>query len=171
VLPHDESVVQTGWRGALAELSTVRASPASPLHNVGIPVLARFIALPIEIRVACVTLIAVACARFINWAIVRWAYFKRPAGPWEVPPVGYPARTWRDHWPIVGWLYLRREAPQRGKLFWLRPLLIELAFPLAMACYYQFYISGGALSLGQAARLLVQTELHYQFLLTLFCLC
>jgi leader peptidase (prepilin peptidase) / N-methyltransferase len=126
-------------------------------------VLADFIALSIEIRIVCIGLLALACARFINWAIVHWAYFKRPMSPWAAPPKGYPPRSWRDHWPILGWLFVRREAAERGQLFWLRPLLIELVFPLAMAWYYHFYVSGGALSLGQAARLLVQTELHYQF--------
>ncbi len=124
---------------------------------------AGFIKLPIEIRMVVVGLIALAAARFINWAIVNWAYFKRPLGPWENPPQGSLPRQFRDHWPILGWWFLRRESTALGKLFWLRPLLIELIFPMAISWYYHFYVSGGALQLGQAARVLLQSELHYQF--------
>ncbi len=122
-----------------------------------------FIALPLAIRIVIVGLLALSGARFINWAIVNWSYFKRPLGPWAAPPKGCPPRQASDHWPIVGWWNLRRESKSLGNWFWLRPLLIELLFPLAIAWYYHFYVSGGALSLGQAARIVVQSELHYQF--------
>ncbi len=125
--------------------------------------LAGFITLPITVRIVIVCLLALAAARFINWAIVNWAYFKRPLGPWAVPPTGFPPRQFNDHWPIVGWLNLRRESRALGRWFWLRPMLIELLFPMAIGWYYHFYVSGGALSLGQAARMLVQSQLHYQF--------
>lgn len=126
--------------------------------------LSGFIALPLTVRLLCVALVALACARFINWAIVQWAYFPRPRGPWTDAPAGCPPRRARDHWPIVGWWYLRGESAARGGQFWVRPLLIELLFPVAIAWYYHFYVSGGALNLGQAARMQVQTELHYQFI-------
>lgn len=122
-----------------------------------------FIALPISLRMAIVAVMALAAARFINWAICNWAYFHRQYGPWAAPPEGYPPRTARDRIPVLGWLALRREAPAVGRLFWLRPLLIELVFPVAMMWYYHFYVTGGALPLGQAAKLAVG-DLHWQFL-------
>lgn len=130
-----------------------------------------FISLPFPLRIAIVGLVALVAARFINWAIVNWAYFRRPHGPWTPAPKGLPPRSWRDHAPIFGWYALRREAGVYGKWFWLRPLLIELIFPLAVAWYYHFYVSGGALPNGQAAKVL-QPELHCQFLghFTLFVL-
>lgn len=126
--------------------------------------LAGFIALPLFWRLVIVGLTALGASRFINWAIVNWAYYRRPRGPWESPPAGYPQRTWADFLPIAGWWRMRRESPAVGQGFWLRPLLIELLFPLAIAWYYHFYVSGGALSLGQGARLQLQSELHWQFL-------
>ncbi len=107
-------------------------------------------------------LLALAAARFINWAITNWAYYHRPLGPWAAAPKGYPPRHARDHWPIVGWWRLRREAPALGRWFWVRPLLIELCFPLLMMAYYQFYISGGTLPVGQVAQV-PPLELHWQF--------
>lgn len=122
-----------------------------------------FIALPISLRMAIVAVLALAAARFINWAICNWAYFHRRYGPWAPPPAGYPPRTARDRVPVFGWLALRREAPAVGKLYWLRPLLIELVFPVAMMWYYHFYVTGGALPLGQAAKVALG-DLHWQFL-------
>lgn len=121
-----------------------------------------FIALPISLRMAIVAVLALAAARFINWAICNWAYFHRQYGPWAAPPEGYPPRTSRDRMPVLGWLALRREAPAVGRLFWLRPLLIELVFPVAMMWYYHFYVTGGALPLGQAAKVALG-DLHWQF--------
>jgi leader peptidase (prepilin peptidase)/N-methyltransferase len=110
---------------------------------------------------AIVAVLALAAARFINWAVCNWAYFRRQAGPWAAAPSGYPPRRLSDHWPILGWFALRREAPALGKWFWLRPVLIEFLFPLAMLWYYHFYVSGGTLPLGQAAK--VAGALHWQF--------
>ncbi len=121
-----------------------------------------FIAWPLEARIACVALLSVAVARFLNWAIYNWAFFKSAFGPWATPPKGHPQHTWLDHLPIFGWSRLRRESQSHTKVFWIRPLLLELVFPVAMAWYYHFYISGGSLST-RAAALGLQPELHYQF--------
>lgn len=109
-----------------------------------------------------VALLALAAARFINWAVCHWAYFRREAGPWAAAPTGYPPHRSLDHLPVWGWFSLRREAPALGQWFWLRPLLIELLFPLAMVWYYHFYIGGGTLPLGQVAKV-AMGDLHWQF--------
>ncbi len=133
------------------------------LRNKGTALLAGFIALEPWVRQALVILLGLVAARFINWAIVNWAYFAQPLGPWAAAPQGSPAHSWRDHLPLLGWVRLRRESNVHGRLYWLRPMLIELLFPLAIAWYYHFCISGGALGLGQAAKGLAP-ELHWQFL-------
>lgn len=121
-----------------------------------------FIALPVFARIALVALVAILVARFINWAIYNWAYFRRSLGPWAAPPKGGVKHTFLDHLPVFGWLRLRRECGEHGKIYWIRPLLIELVFPVAIAWYYHFYVSGGTLSIRTAAALM-QPELHCQF--------
>lgn len=143
----------------MAEPSEI-STPASCLQrNVA---LNAFILLSMPLRMLIIAILALAAARFINWAVCNWAYFRRPAGPWAAPPPGYSPHTSRDHWPILGWLALRREAPVWGKWFWLRPMLIELLFPLAMLWYYHFYVNGGSLPMGQVAKV-SGGDLHWQF--------
>ena len=125
--------------------------------------LSGFIALPLPARIACVALIAILAARFANWAIYNWAYHRRTLGPWSKPPQGAAARSWADHLPGWGWWRLRRESSTCGGRFWLRPLLLELLFPVASAWYYHFYISGGALGLKPAALGISPEQLHWQF--------
>lgn len=122
-----------------------------------------FIALPSSARIACVLLLSICVSRFLNWAIYNWAYQKSNLGPWAKAPKKYPPHTWLDHLPAIGWLRLRRETPAHSNLYWLRPFLIEVIFPVACAWYYHFYISGGALST-RAAALAIQPDLHWQFL-------
>lgn len=121
-----------------------------------------FASLPLPARLAIVLLLATLAARFINWAIYNWAYFGKSLGPWS-PAVGKKGfRVWQDHLPVVGWYRLRRESAVHGKGYWIRPLFIELLFPLAVAWYYHFYVSGETLQIGPAVRVLVP-ELHWQF--------
>lgn len=122
-----------------------------------------FIALPMAARIALVVIVSLALARFINWAIYNWAYTKSPFGPWAKPPAGCPVHTWRDHLPVIGWWRLRRESALHTKIFWIRPLLLELIFPVALASYYHFYVSGGTLATRTAA-IVLQPELHSQFI-------
>ncbi len=128
-----------------------------------------FIAWPVAWRLLAVGLLAVCAARFINWAIYSWAYHYRGLGPWNAPPTperqakrpsgskktkqsGFAPRSWLDHLPVWGWYRLRSEGVVYGRWYWLRPLLIELIFPVAIAWYYHFYVSGQALQAGTALR-------------------
>lgn len=125
-----------------------------------------FINLPVQARVAIVLTLAVLAARFINWAIYSWAYYKQLLGPWA-PSASTRPRSWLDHLPVLGWLRLRSEADKHGKGYWIRPLLIELLFPALMTWYYLHYVSGGSLPIGLAARVLApgpQIALTTQFL-------
>lgn len=110
----------------------------------------------------CVGLLALLAARFINWAIYSWAYNRRELGPWSRPTAKSSQRTWFDHLPVLGWLRLRREGKLHGRWYWVRPLVIELIFPVALAWYYHFYVSGGALP-NRAAVLALQPQMHWQF--------
>jgi leader peptidase (prepilin peptidase) / N-methyltransferase len=134
------------------------------------------IAWPIELRIILVILIGLVTARFINWAIYTWAYFPRKLGPWCLP--NEPTKTanknkksaakiyrgWQDHLPVVGWWRLRRESDLHGNKYWLRPLLIEFLFPLALAWYYRFQMTGSGLPPAAAKLILpLDSQLHVQF--------
>lgn len=127
-----------------------------------------FASLPLSLRMLVVFLLSVIASRFANWAIYRWAHFSRELGPWSKPPKGNSSpRSWADHLPVAGWWFLKRESDVHGVKYWLRPMLIELIFPIAVTWYYHFLISGGTLpeSLAMFVPMVnLQGELHGQFL-------
>ncbi len=124
-----------------------------------------FVSLPLALRMLVVFLLSVIASRFANWAIYSWAHFSRQLGPWSKPPTGHSSRTRADHLPVFGWWLLRRESKEHGANYWLRPLLIELIFPLMVTWYFHFLVSGGTLpdSLAMFVPIL-QVELHGQFM-------
>ena len=63
---------------------------------------------------------------------------------------------------MLGWWRMRRESSNNGQRFWLRPLLIEVCFPLAMLWMYDAYTSGKMLPVARLA-VGLQTELHFHF--------
>ncbi len=87
----------------------------------------------------------------LNRAVYRWAWNKRLISPWSAAPAGLPRRTWRDRIPIVGWWYLRREHPEHGSGFWLRPMLIEIVCGLGLPALYGWEIGGHLLPVGLRA--------------------
>lgn len=147
--------------------------------------MALFADLPFAVRLFSVLLLGVLSARSINWAIYTWAYFPRQLGPWcpPAPPAASTSagrsqkrkgkaagtklsstRSWLDHLPAIGWFRLRRESPVHGKIYWLRPFVIELLYPIGLVWYYRFYFTGGSLPPG-AGRFLIPmaTQMHWQF--------
>jgi leader peptidase (prepilin peptidase) / N-methyltransferase len=131
----------------------------------GNSVVAAFVSLPLSLRMLLVLLLSVVASRFANWAIYSWAHFSRQLGPWAKPPQGHAPHTWADHLPVVGWWLLRRESKEHGASYWLRPLLIELIFPLAVTWYFQFLVNGGTLPISLAMFVpLFQDQLHGQFI-------
>ncbi len=78
----------------------------------------------------------------LNHAIYRLAWNARPIGPWTKPHPEAPPRRWSDFLPIMGWFGLERERRIHGTWFWLRPMLIELVFPMAMCLLYQYELDG-----------------------------
>jgi prepilin signal peptidase PulO-like enzyme (type II secretory pathway) len=83
----------------------------------------------------------------INWAIYRLAYDKRSIGPFTPLPEKALPRNWVDVVPFLGWYRLRRESTIHGRGFWIRPFLIQLAFPFFLAWFYRFEVTGGMMPL------------------------
>ncbi len=81
-----------------------------------------------------------------NWAIYQCGYFQTrpfsPLGPRD--PLASPRRWW-DYLPVFGWLALRRDETVHGRLFWLRPFLIECCMAFSAVAYYEWLERGGIL--------------------------
>ncbi len=99
--------------------------------------------LPLVWRASLLAVVGLLGAQQINRAIDRLAYRPRGRDPWLPAPEGLPSRKWSDRLPLWGWWSLRRESSFHGRWFWLRPLLIELLFPVAVAGLYLFEVRGG----------------------------
>lgn len=77
----------------------------------------------------------------VNWAIYRLAIIHpRNTSPWS--RIGSPEVRWYDYVPIAGWYFQRRDAAQRGRGFWIRPMIIELACAVALPLLFRSIQSG-----------------------------
>ena len=116
---------------------------------------------PIELRLGLTAFFSLLVASQLNRAIDRLAYQPRGLDPWQDAPDSQPARSWSDRIPLLGWWRLRRESVCHGGLFWLRPFLIELLFPIAMTGLYLFETAGGLYPAGGPVA--ASDVLHAQF--------
>ncbi len=99
---------------------------------------------------------------FINFAIYSFAYFPRPISPWQALPPGILARKGRTKLPMVGWLFRRGESIHFGRAYWLRPMLIELATPIALVFLYRYSMASAFMPVGLVAVPL--STLQHQFM-------
>jgi len=111
--------------------------------NVWIAGVELWITLPLVLRQILIGLTALVVATQINRAIDRFAFGSPGCDAWSPAPSEMPRRHWSDRLPIIGWWFLRREAEHHGRWFWIRPLLIELIFPLGLIWLYYFELTGG----------------------------
>ena len=80
----------------------------------------------------------------INWCIYNLGDKKLPISPWFAD-----SKSLAERIPIVGW-WMRRSSGSEtfGKIFWLRPMLIELVWLIGMPWFYHWQISGGLIGGG-----------------------
>jgi leader peptidase (prepilin peptidase)/N-methyltransferase len=114
---------------------------------------------PLTWRLAGIAIFSLIVASQINRSIYRLAWNPRPIGPWSKPHKHAPPRKWYDRLPFIGWLTLEREAKIHGTWFWIRPLLIEVAFPLGMCALYLWETEGGL----RGGALVGAGELHAEY--------
>ena len=108
--------------------------------------------LPTIVIIIVLAIIGVIVGQFINWAIYSWAMFRRrPISPWmkldddEIGLFGAAEKSRRI--PILGWWAARKidfGEEVEGK-FWVRPLLIELAWIVGLPLVFFWYSGGGLL--------------------------
>ncbi|KAA5546178.1 prepilin peptidase [Roseiconus nitratireducens] len=104
-----------------------------------------WISLPLELRLALLSIIGMVLAAASNHAIYRYCWFPRPIDPWGKPDAQAAPRKPTDRVPILGWFALRRESPVHGRGFWIRPMLIEVAMAIGIPALYWFETQTGAL--------------------------
>jgi prepilin signal peptidase PulO-like enzyme (type II secretory pathway) len=121
------------------------------------------LALPPALRVAGVFALGLLAGSAINWAIYALAWQPRPISPWSPAGPQAPPRRWFDRLPVVGWLGVSREESLHGRWFWLRPLLIEIAFAAGIAALYWFEINFGLIPPRAGLAPPSQAMLHWQF--------
>ncbi len=122
------------------------------------------LAIPLEIRVVVVGLLAALLAGQINRGIYRLAWHPRNIGPWSPPDPKAPPRKASDYLPVLGWWGLRREASLHGAGYWVRPLLLELCVSVGFAALYAYEVRGGLVPQVPAAPPVGPLTLHLQFL-------
>ncbi|MEX2174904.1 MAG: A24 family peptidase [Pirellulaceae bacterium] len=120
-------------------------------------------ALPLPVRLAGVAVLGLVLGAAANWAIYTLAWFARPIGPWARPHADALPRRTIDRLPILGWFSLRREAALHGTLFWLRPLLIEIALAAGLTALYYWEVERLGL-LPAPGPVPAKLALHWQFL-------
>ncbi len=64
--------------------------------------------------------------QLVNLGVALLEIESNAVSPWLTAPAGLPQRKWFDRIPVLGWLFLRREAHVQGRGFWVRPLVVEL---------------------------------------------
>ena len=108
-----------------------------------------------------VYLVSLLVATQINRAVYGLAWNRRSISPWGPHDEGLPTRRRTDWLPIAGWWGLRRESAWHGTAHWVRPLLVELFFPLFMTLVYFWELDGGLFLAGGFGDVII----HQQFLL------
>lgn len=103
----------------------------------------------------------------VNWAIYSLAWFARPISPWSRPHAQAPPRQWSDRLPVIGWMGLARESELHGRLFWVRPALLEVALAAGLAALYWWEVEQLAIMPRPAPPMLpalLKELAHWQFL-------
>lgn len=98
--------------------------------------------IPLPLRLLMLFVAGVLVGGQVNRGVYRLAWEPRYIGPWSPPHKKAPPRRWSDRLPIVGWWGLRREAAIHGRGYWVRPMLLELAFGIGYAWLYWWEIDG-----------------------------
>ncbi len=130
--------------------------------------------IPLALRLVAVFVVGVCLGSFVNWAIYALAWTPRPISPWSRLPVDSPRDAGRIACPYLGWLALRREADMHGRGFWIRPLLLEVGFGVALALLYWWEVVRLALiqpQVGPAPIVPPMLALHLQFFSHAILLC
>lgn len=131
------------------------------------PLIATWITLPIEARIALVAMIGVMVGALANHCIYRFAWVPRPIGPWSTPDLKASSRKRIDRIPVLGWFALRRETEIHGSRYWIRPMMIEIALGIGIPIFYWFETQTGLL-LPQQVRNPANIALYEPWFTTVF---
>lgn len=126
------------------------------------------LAIPFPFRLVGLFVFGACLGSLVNLAVYQLlAWHPRSISPWSPPDRKAPRRRPDDRVPILGWLGLRREAPIHGRVFWIRPMLVELLVGVGLAVLYWWEIDQLGLfpaNMPRPAPLSFQPLLHVQYL-------
>jgi leader peptidase (prepilin peptidase) / N-methyltransferase len=105
--------------------------------------------LPLPAGMALAFVGGLVAGAYVNWAAYWLAWNRRHISPWSPALDAAPPRRLADRVPILGWFGLRREAQLHGRVFWLRPIALELTMAAAWATLYWWEVGGQGLIAGQ----------------------
>lgn len=100
--------------------------------------------LPFPVWAGTLFVVGAALGACVNWAVYALAWNPRPISPWYAGD-GQSSRLRRDFLPILGWWFLRRKEPTLGPLFWLRPMLVEIACAVALPLLFWWEVTSRGL--------------------------
>ena len=114
--------------------------------------------LPTIVTIVLLAVLGAIIGQFINYAIYSWAMFRRrPVSPWmkldaEERELAGPTLPTRRI-PILGWWAAKDTnfGEEVVGAFWVRPLLIELAWIVGLPLVYFWFAGGGLLAINAVA--------------------
>jgi prepilin signal peptidase PulO-like enzyme (type II secretory pathway) len=92
--------------------------------------------IPLPLRLAVIFVVGAFLGSLANWAIYALAWRPRAISPWSRLAPGASPRGRLDRVPVLGWFALRRDAAIHGSGHWVRPLLLEVGFGVALSGLY-----------------------------------
>ena len=105
-----------------------------------------FLSLSDALQAGIVFVVGACLAALVNHVTYTHPHlYPRPISPWADRHPDAPERSVWARVPMISYLALRNEATIHGRGFWIRPLLTEWLFPLALVALFRFEMSGGLL--------------------------
>ncbi len=127
----------------------------------------QFLKLSLPLRIVLLSVAGAFLGAAVNLGIYRLAYCRRRFSPWCRTRGIVPPRTWIDRIPIIGWSRLERESSVHGTGFWIRPMLIELAFAVFVPWLYWWEVERHSLVVFPVAPDIVSLDIYAKAVL--FC--
>lgn len=128
---------------------------------------------PFPLQIASLAFAGAVLGAMVNWAIYDWTTFlARPISPWMKPHPKESPRRWLDRIPILGWWGRKRDEMLYGRFFWLRPMLLEVAWTLFVPLFYFWLSHGGMTDFAPVALESLEVEtwmILYTVLIALMC--
>ncbi len=100
--------------------------------------IAFWLGLPFVAQIVILAVVGAAAGALANCVLFACCNVVKLTNPWAPAEPGGMPRDALDRVPILGWWRLRREAVERGRGFWIGPLVLEVATTIALPLFFFF---------------------------------